>query len=121
MLVPRLAPLLLAAIAAPALAAAAPRILTDADLLAYAAKPYDKAAMMERRVALGLHHGAPVVADFPCSDICPDYTVRIIHYDLEPGPACARVGGAVESRAVPVSIAVMERKFCVPAVLKCKR
>ena len=121
MRVPRPVLLLLAALAAPALATATPRALTDADLLAYAAKPYDKAALMERRVALGLHHGAPVVADFPCSDICPDYTVRIIHYDVDPGPACARVGGVVESRSVPVSIAVTERSFCVPAVLKGKR
>jgi hypothetical protein len=117
----RLAPLLLAAALAAPAAADAPRVLTDADLIAYAAKPYDKAAMMLRRVTLGLHHGALVVADFPCSDVCPAYTVRIIHYALDPGPACAKAGGVVETRSVPVSIAVTEQAFCVPAVLKGRR
>ncbi len=117
----RFTPLILAALAAASGAGAAPGVLTDADLLAYAAKPYDKAAMMFHRVTLGLHHGAPVVADFPCSDICPAYTVRIIHYDVGPGPACAKVGGVTETRSVPVSIAVTEQSFCVPAVLKGRR
>lgn len=109
---------LLAALATPALAAAPVRQLTDADLTAYAAKPFDKAAMMFKRVALGMHHGALVVADFPCGDVCPNYTVRIIHYDAPPGPACAKLGGVTETRSVPVSIAVEEKTYCVPAVLR---
>jgi hypothetical protein len=108
-------------VAAPALAATPVRQLTDADLTAYAAKPFDKGAMMFKHVALGLHHGALVVADFPCGDICPNYTVRIIHYDMAPGPACARLGGVTETRSVPVSIAVTSQSFCVPAVLGGKR
>ena len=106
---------------ATALASAAradvPRTLSDADLVAYAAKPFDKQAMMERHVAVGLHHGVPVVADFPCSDVCPDYTVRIIHYDVTPGEACAKAGGVTQARLVPYSIAVIEKDFCVPKVL----
>jgi len=112
---------LLAAFAAPALAAAPLRQLTDADLVAYAAEPFDKAAMMFKRVALGAHHGALVVADFPCGDVCPNYTVRIVHYDTAPGPACARLGGVIVTRSVPVSIAVTSQSFCVPAVLGGKR
>ena len=114
--------LLLAAVATPAIlapawAAGAVRQLSDADLVAYAAKPFDKRAMMFHRVTLGVHHGAPVVADFMCGDICPDYTVRIIHYDVAPGPACARIGGVLQSRMIPQGIAVSEQHFCVPAVL----
>jgi hypothetical protein len=115
-----LAPLILLAAASTARSAQAPRALTDADLVAYAAKPYDKAAMMFHHVPLGLHHGALVVADFPCGDLCPDYTRRIIHYDLAPGPACAKAGGVVEMRGVPAGIAMTETAFCVPAVLKGK-
>jgi hypothetical protein len=115
------AALVVAALASPALAGAPVRQLTDADLLAYAAKPFDKGAMMFKRVALGLHHGAPVVADFPCGDVCPNYTVRIIHYDAPPGPACAKLAGVVETRAVPVSIAMSSQSFCVPAVLRGKQ
>jgi hypothetical protein len=107
----------LAALAAPALAATPTRQLTDADLVAYAAKPFDRGAMMFKHVTLGMHHGALVVADFPCGDVCPNYTVRIIHYDTPPGPACARLGGVVVSRSVPVSIAVTSQSFCVPAAL----
>jgi hypothetical protein len=114
-----LAPLLAFA-AIPAIADAV-RQLTDADLLAYAAKPFDKGAMMFHRLALGLHHGAPVVADFPCGDICPNYTIRIIHYDAAPGPACAKIGGVTVTREVPQSIAVIKQSFCVPAVLAVRR
>jgi hypothetical protein len=109
--------LLLAALAASAALADAPRALTDADLVAYAARPFDKAAMMFQRVTLGEHHGATVVADFPCSDVCPQYTIRVIHYDVAPGAACEAIGGVTVSRMVPFSIAVVEKRFCVPKVL----
>ena len=106
-----------AAFAAVAVADGAARHLTDADLVAYAARPFDKGAMMFHHVALGLHHGAPVVADFPCGDLCPDYTVRVIHYDVPPGPACARIGGVTQIRMIPLGIAMSEQHYCVPAVL----
>jgi hypothetical protein len=92
-------------------------VLTDAALTAYAAASYDKAAMMAQHVQLGRHHGVAVVADFPCSDVCPAYTVRIIHYAVAPGPACAAAGGVSEMREVPFSIATREEAFCLPAVL----
>jgi hypothetical protein len=97
-------------------AVAAP-VLTDADLVAYAARPYDKAAMMEKRITIGVHHGVPVIVDFPCSDICPQYTTQVIHYDLGPGAPCAAAGGVTVTRMVPFSIAVVEKQFCVPKVL----
>src|SRR5579862_2940567 len=92
--------LLVAALATPALAGGSDRPLTDADLVAYAARPFNKAAMMFHRVALGRHDGAPVVADFICGDVCPDYTVQIVHYDVPPGPACARIGGVTQARMI---------------------
>jgi hypothetical protein len=106
-----------ACVAPAALADAALPQLSDADLVAYAAKPYDKAAMMLKQVRLGVNHGLVVLVDFPCSDICPNYTTRIIHYELGPGPQCVAAGGANETRAVPFSIAVVEKQFCVPKVL----
>ena len=96
-------------------AAAAPPQLSDAQLVAYATKPFNQQAMMFKHIVVGRYRGAAVVADFPCSDICPQYTTRIIHFDAEPGPACAKVGGVVVMRDVPVSIAVMKKPFCVPA------
>jgi hypothetical protein len=43
--------------------------------------------------------------------------VRIIHYQLGADQTCASVGGVEEKLMVPVSIAVMQRLYCVPAVL----
>src|SRR5579862_7998940 len=83
---------------------AGPRNLSDADLVAYAAAPYNQAAMMFKHVTLGLHHGVPVVVEFPCSDVCPQYTTEIVHYDVAPGAACAAAGGVTEMRSVPFSI-----------------
>ena len=91
--------------------------LSDRALIAYAKRPYDKARMENRRVVVGIYHGAKVVADFPCSDICPAYTVRIIHYDVAPGADCDRIHGRTVERMVPVSIAVVRQSFCAPAVL----
>ena len=116
-------PRLIAALAAAALLApqglhaAPPRTLSDADLIAYEASPYDHAAMMGKKVVVGLYQGAPVVAEFPCSDICPQYTTRVVHLDAQPGPACAAIGGVVQSRRVPFSIAVIDKDFCIPKPL----
>ena len=91
--------------------------LSDSALVAYARQAYDKTQKANHRDSLGIHHGTEVVADFPCSDICPDYTVRIIHYVISPGPDCDKIGGRAREHSVPVSIAVMRQSFCVPAVL----
>jgi hypothetical protein len=110
-----------AACAAPSAPLAAPRQLSDAELVAYAASSFDQRAMMEKHVVVGLHRGQRVIADFPCSDICPQYTKRIIHYDVAPGAACAAAGGVTQTRSVPVSIAVMNKDFCIPKPLAAMR
>jgi len=89
----------------------------DRRLLDYASRPYDKRAMMGTKASLGLHNGAPLVAEFPCSDICRDYTVRIIHYDLKEGQACSQAKGVEKTVWVPVGIGRTERSFCFPTVL----
>jgi len=111
-----LAALLILASSGCATRASEPGLLDDAALQAYAAGSFDK-AMMGQTVELGRHHGVPVVAEFRCGDVCPQYTVRIIHYRLPERADCAAVGGVEKSVAVPVAIAVMEETFCVPKVL----
>jgi hypothetical protein len=111
----------LSAITAMALAAAASgcagtRTLTDESVLEYASAPYTKGGPAPQEV-LGLLNDVPVVVDFVCSDLCPISTVRIIHFDVEPGERCAAVGGQVMSMTVPVAITVMQKDFCFPAVL----
>jgi len=92
-------------------------LLTDADIAAYAARPWDKAAMMDRHILLGFHNGGRVVVDFPCGDVCPDYTTRIIHYAVRPGPGCGGLGGVLRYADIPRGPAHTRRAFCVPAVL----
>jgi hypothetical protein len=100
---------------------AAPRVrpVSDLALLRYAASRFDARAMAFKHVVLGLHRGTRVVADFPCSDVCPQYTRRIIHYDV-PVSACSRVHGVVVEEMVPRGIAVTREPFCEPAVLARK-
>ncbi|MFL6843639.1 MAG: hypothetical protein ACJ8ER_02020 [Allosphingosinicella sp.] len=92
------------------------RRLTDRDLRRYAAARFDKRALMFRRIVLGRHHGTLVVADHPCGDVCPQYTRRIVHYDVPP-ELCAGAGGIVEEVLVPSGIAVQRKRFCLPRVL----
>ena len=106
--------LLLAALASAAL----PRPISDARIAAIAARPFDQRAKMFHHELLGLNRGLRVLADYPCSDVCPDATVRIIHYDRPPGRGCEAAGGVTASRMVPISISVQRVDYCVPAVLE---
>jgi hypothetical protein len=96
-----------------ALLAAMPA-LTDQQLIALATRRYDKRAVMNRREVIGRYHGIEVIAEYPCSDICPDYTARIIRLAVEPGRACAAANGVTAARRVPVGIAAVNRAYCVP-------
>jgi hypothetical protein len=91
--------------------------LSDADLLSYSRSSFDKRAMEGRRVVLGVHRGVPVVADFPCADVCPANTVRVIHYDIVGETECTRRGGAPRTEWVPEGIGNVPRIFCLPSVL----
>lgn len=86
-------------------------------LQAQAAKAWDRASLMNTTVVLGSYRGVPVVAEHPCSDVCPQYTVRIIHYQLPPDTSCASVGGVEKQVLVPIAIAVMPKTFCIPEPL----
>lgn len=90
--------------------------LSDEALLAYAKAPFDKQAMMFKDFILGNYHGTPVRVSFPCSDVCPDYTIRIIQYDV-PVAECASHGGVVQSINVPVAIMTLPKDFCIPKIL----
>ncbi|HZY33338.1 MAG TPA: hypothetical protein VFE75_06200 [Rhodanobacter sp.] len=97
--------------------AGTPAQMDAAALQAWAGKPWDKAALMNTTVALGRYRNVPVVAEFPCSDVCPQYTVRIIHYQLPPEASCASVGGVEKEVLVPIAIAVRPKTFCIPQPL----
>ena len=94
--------------------------LTDADLIAYGQQDFDRGEMMYKHVDLGRYHGAPVVADFPCADVCPDKTTRIIHFVLDDGQTCASVQGAERVLDVPTGVGKSQQKFCVPHLLAAR-
>ena len=91
--------------------------LTEQSLLEYASQPYDKAKRALDREVLGALNGGTVVANYICSDLCPDSTIRIVHFDVEPGEGCAAVGGIERSVVVPVAITARATAFCFPRVL----
>ncbi|MEA2754089.1 MAG: hypothetical protein QOJ54_378 [Aliidongia sp.] len=98
-------------------AAAAPISLSDQELLDYAAASFDKQEMMNKRVMLGSHHGVPVVVDFPCGDLCPAYTIRIIRYDLPLGQDCEASNGTWQKRSIPRGRGTTMTVYCLPKVL----
>jgi hypothetical protein len=112
--------LLLSAAAFAGCAAAANDILTDADLVARATAVMSVKEAPPDRV-LGMHKGVPVMVEVRCGDVCPQYTVRFIHYAIDPGAMCERLGGDTVGIVIPVSIAVMSKDFCIPHVLYKRR
>jgi hypothetical protein len=89
--------------------------VTEQEILAYASQAYDKSKATT--FVFGLLNDTPVIVEFVCSDVCPDYTVRIIHLSYMSGVACTAAGGVERSILVPVSIASMKKTFCFPKIL----
>jgi hypothetical protein len=100
---------------APPPAARPPRI-DDAGLLRFARSRFDPYKRTGRIRLLGIHRGTLVVVDYPCGDVCPAYTKRIVHYDVPP-EACARVGGTIVDELIPRGPAVMPKSYCEPTVI----
>lgn len=95
-----------------------PKRISDSELLAYAHSSFDKYAKINAREILGLHQNVPVVVDFACSDVCPEYLTRIIHYDVPADQeTCDRVGGVIRKEWVPVLMASLPLPFCEPKIL----
>lgn len=91
------------------------RPLSEEALLAYASASFER--VDKRVVSLGQLNGTPVIAEFICSDLCPDYTVRVIRYDLKTDQTCRGVGGVEKALRIPVSVAATDKTFCFPQVL----
>lgn len=101
-------------------------VLSEAWLLKYAASPYNSSAAFfgaqdDRawRQTLGQLNGAEVVVDILCADLCPRYTLRVIHLAAEPGAQCAAQGG-VEKTVVSPATTQIKREgmaFCIPKIL----
>lgn len=99
------------------------RRLTDADVASIATKFDDPKNNNHGRLRLGTHNGVMVLDDHLCGDICPDYTISIVHYDAEPGASCEKIGGITKDAVVPAAASIGTQSFCIPAPLaaaQCK-
>jgi hypothetical protein len=96
--------------------AARPPRIGDSGLLRFARSRFDPFERGPRVRVLGVHRGTLVVVDYPCGDVCPAYTKRIIHYDVPP-EACGRVGGTIVNELIPRGPAVMPLPYCEPKVI----
>ena len=66
---------------------------------------------------LGTFGGVTVAVLVECGDICPAYTVRVIHFVVPEGKNCATLGGRDMSVIVPHGIAAGPEGFCIPEPL----
>ena len=91
--------------------------IDDAVLIDFVRQPFDPMSddtLWPR--TLGTHRGVPVIVSYTCSDVCPDYTKRIVRYNLLPGEECAQAGGISKDIVVPRGIGTGLRRHCIPAV-----
>ena len=98
------------------LAGCGPR-LTDGEVLNYASTGYDKKLYDQPPKILGSLRGYEVVVEYKCSDICPNYTVRVIRFELPDGGSCNEAGGRYTYFELPPFSVQPEGGYCVPAVL----
>ena len=70
----------------PAYAAETNKPLSEEALLAYASASFDR--VDKAIVSLGELRGTPIIEEFICSVVCPDYTVRVIRYELKKDQTC---------------------------------
>lgn len=75
--------------------------------------------MMNKTVILGAINKIPVLVEYPCSDVCPEYTARIIRYDI-PISGCEAIGGIILETAVPWGITQIMQEYCSPFGLTIK-
>jgi hypothetical protein len=93
-----------------------PKVLTDADVTALLTKEFDLYKVSGTQVVIGQHEGYSVIADFPCSDVCPMNTIKIIRYNVE-AFQCSITEGKVEELLTPTSISMGTKQYCVPEII----
>ena len=94
--------------------------LTDEDMSALLTKKFDLYELSGSQVALGIYKGILVIAEFPCSDVCPMNTVKIIRYNIE-SSECHNTEGEVEELLTPISISEGLVPYCVPKIIYGKQ
>jgi len=94
--------------------------LTDADLFALLTKEFDLNIVSGAKVIIGTYKGTELIADFPCSDVCPLNTVKIIRFNVKANE-CSSTEGKEEELLTPMSISMGTKLFCVPEIIHGKQ
>jgi hypothetical protein len=90
--------------------------IDDAVLVDFVRRPFDPMSDATRWPrTLGKHRGVSVIVSYTCSDVCPNYTKRILRYNLLPGEECERAGGISRDIVVPRGIGTGLTRYCIPA------
>jgi len=92
-------------------------MLSNAQLINIAQQDNRKPVEGQSNLVIGVHNGTKVIEEFHCSDLCPENTVRIVHYDVPETATCDGIGGVSKSVLVPIAITVMPREYCFPKVI----
>ena len=90
--------------------------LSANDILSLALTSYDKREKMNTEELIGTHEGKRVKVIYPCGDICPDYTKRIIHYITEI-ENCDKSSGVIKEIKITRGRASNYESFCVPKII----
>jgi hypothetical protein len=94
----------------------APRELSELELRSIARQPPGPEEFTKPDRIVGLYHGTPVHMYVACSDQCPEYSTRIVRYDVLPAD-CARIGGVVRTHPIPVQTVTLLLEVCLPPPL----
>ncbi|MBI2894542.1 MAG: hypothetical protein HYY06_13400 [Deltaproteobacteria bacterium] len=96
------------------------RELSDEELREIARRPIEESEVNQVDVIVGRHRGTPVRMTVRCGDLCPDYSVRIVRYDVDPA-TCPRVGGSIVRMGVPSAASVSLVDMCLPAPIAAEQ
>jgi hypothetical protein len=90
------------------------RELTEQELLSFHGGPKTgPGGRFDGQDVVGTYRGHRFVAQYICSDVCPDHTVTVYHFiDLRTDEACKAIGA--EMVRVPYGTASGARSFCRP-------
>jgi len=92
------------------------KTISDNELLKFATSSYDKEVKMNTEEILGVHNGHQVKVIYPCGDLCPTYTKRIVSYSIDIENCTSDIGVKKDIRVLR-GRAAGDESFCLPKVL----
>ena len=92
------------------------KVLNDNELLINATTDYAKESKMNSTEILGIHNQHIVKVTYPCGDVCPEYTKRIIYYEIENKSCPSNIGTEKEVTVFRGRSSRIET-YCIPNII----